>query len=225
MTNEFSRAVDPIFLEVLDLLSRIQKQDHGDPEAEQTRILTQLEKADHLLGQADPDWSLAKYAIVGWVDEVLTKAAWSGQGREWWQNNPLEIRVFRMREAALDFFRRARTAASSRSRNALEVFYVCVMLGFRGVYDPEVALNFRVDDDLPSDLGKWARNVAAGIQTGLGRPPITESPQEGEGTPALRGKYQLIGALFCMATLLVIGIFVVNRNSDVIDWLLRSPGS
>src|SRR5262249_41292675 len=88
-------------------------------------------------------------------------------------------------------------------RNALEVYYVCVMLGFRGVYgDPNLIAEAQMHDaDLPADLGKWVQQTSLGIQLGQGRPPIAEDPREGDGAPALHGKFHLIGALFVTTVL------------------------
>ena len=99
-------------------------------------------------------WELAKYALVAWIDDVLIEAPWPG--RDWWENNSLEFAYFNTRDRATQFFKRAKQAAQLTRRDALEVFYVCVILGFRGLYAmPEAA--FLADQlDLPPDLESWA---------------------------------------------------------------------
>lgn len=227
MTPDFSNAVDPIYLAVLDLLSRIVKQEQREPADEKIRIRSHIDRADNQLGPQNEEWRLAKYALVAWIDDVLHEAAWSG--REWWENNLLEIDYFRSRDAATEFFRRAKQAGSLQTRNALEVFYICVMLGFRGVYRKSelVAEVVGHDLDLPQDLGKWARQVAAGIQLAQGRPPILENPREGEGAPALKGKFHLIGALFVLITLgsAAILLFCNKETQDKLAKVLNSQSN
>lgn len=215
MSPNFSKAVDPIFLKVLDLLSRIQKRDYGEGIDEKTRIRADIDRAERQLGSQEEEWELAKYALVSWIDDVLYQAEWPG--RDWWENNPLEIDYFRTRDAATEFFRKAKKAGSLPRRDALEVFYICVMLGFRGVYRrPELVLEHQHELELPQDLGKWARQVAQGIQLAQGRPPIVENPQEGEGAPALKGKFHLIGAMFVMIALGSVALLLASKNEQLI---------
>ena len=138
MTPKFSEAVDPVFLHVLRLLERIER---GETALRQGRA-TANSRPDHAsrgaLG-AGPDWQLAKYALVAWIDEVLIEAAWDGGS--WWKENALEQEIFSGMKAYHQFYMRAKDATSLPRRDALEVFYVCVVLGFRGLYrDPVEAV-------------------------------------------------------------------------------------
>ena len=75
MTPEFAKAVDPVFLYVLNLLERINQGEPVSAEDERSEILKGLDRADAQLGHRD-DWQLAKYALVSWIDEVLIEAPW-----------------------------------------------------------------------------------------------------------------------------------------------------
>ena len=70
MTPKFAKAVDPIFLYVLDLLDRINARSASNPVGEKQSINGLLSAAQATLGQR-PDWELTLYAMVSWIDEML----------------------------------------------------------------------------------------------------------------------------------------------------------
>ena len=190
MSPEFSAAVDPIFLYVLDLLERIERSENRDAEEEMERIRNQFRDAEAQLGPT-PEWELAKYALAAWVDDVLIEAPWDG--RNWWENNSLEFGYFKTRDRATLFFAKAKQAQEIAQRNALEVFYVCVVLGFRGLYALSEATFLADQLKLPSTVENWASRTARSIELGQGRPRIADSPRVGNGAPPLMGKFTLVG--------------------------------
>ena len=131
MTPDFASAVDPIFLHLADLFDRINRNECGTAEEEREGVEHCFRDADDYL-KDQKDWQLAKYAMVSWVDEELKRAPWGGS--KWWTENSLEFAYFRSNLAAEQFFIKANDAAQLNRRDALEVFYVCVILGFRGFY-------------------------------------------------------------------------------------------
>ena len=190
MTPKFSTAVDPVFLHVLGLLERIGRDENPSPSEERLRIRGWLDQAEGRLGQG-PDWQLAKYALVSWIDDVLIEAPWEGRG--WWKENALEVEVFNTRLRNEQFYLKAKEASSLPQKDALEVFYVCVVLGFRGLYrDPVAAAALAEPRQLPPDLETWARQISMAIQLGQGRPPISEASEPIEGAPPLDGPFLLI---------------------------------
>jgi hypothetical protein len=94
------------------------------------------------------------------------------------------------------------------------VFYVCVVLGFRGLYRDNAAAFLADQLGLPPNLEGWASQTSKSIQLGQGRPSITESPRPGSGAPPLDGKYLLIGtallgiALAAVAAVMWLVLFV-----------------
>lgn len=183
MTPKLAQAVDPIYLHVLDLLDRIGDGQEPDAPQEQLRIRALLDQAEALVGRGE-QWELAKYALVSWIDEMLVDAEW--QGRDWWSNNVLEVELFKTRLCNEQFYVRAKQASNLSGRDALEVFYVCVVLGFRGLYrDPNLAAMFTEAHDLPADLKTWAKQTSMSIRLGQGRPPLSRSGQEMGGAPPL----------------------------------------
>jgi type VI secretion system protein ImpK len=212
MTPHFAAAVDPVFLHVLGLLERIGNNESPNPAEERTVINNWLRHAEAQLGQKQ-DWELSKYALVAWIDDVLIEAPW--QGRLWWKENALEVELFNSRDRATLFYSKAQEAAKMTRRDALEVYYVCVVLGFRGLYR-DSASTFLADQlGLPPNLDAWASMASKSIQLGVGRPPITDSLRSSEGAPPLDGRYQLVGttllgvALSAVAAVLGLVLFYV----------------
>ncbi len=165
MTPRFAQHVDKIFMRAFDLLESINAGNQPSPEEHQRVINDEIRNAESALSVTGENWKLAKYALVSWIDELLLNAAyWSG--REWWENHLLEWYHFQTAECHERFYIQAKTAASlPGADDALETFYVCTMLGFRGVYRPEdrdtesFALAVR-QYGLPSDLQSWADGMA-----------------------------------------------------------------
>ncbi len=209
MTPQFAQAVDRIFLAVLGLLDRISRNEPLVPSEERVRIRAALDHAESLLGQS-PEWQLSRYALVTWIDEVLIEAPW--EGRQWWEENALEVEIFNTRDAFTAFYTKAVEAATLPQKNALEVYYVCVVLGFRGLYRDSSAVVMADQLRLPPDLAAWTKQTALAIRLGQGRPPITESPHPGDGAPPLEGKFALVGS-----TLLCVVLAAVTA---ILGWVL-----
>ncbi|CAK9081108.1 Type VI secretion system baseplate component TssK1 [Durusdinium trenchii] len=81
------------------------------------------------------DFSLAKSAMVYWIDELLVNSDWTYASQ--WRDNPLEREIYGSRNRAWKFFENADYARSLESTDALEVFGQCVALGFQGIYRSE----------------------------------------------------------------------------------------
>jgi type VI secretion system protein ImpK len=111
---------------------------------------------------------------------------------------------------------KAKEASSLRRKDALEVYYVCVVMGFRGLYrDLNRAAAFSEALGLPPDLDTWARQTAMAIQLKLGRPPISEATVSIEGAPPLDGPFSFIwaalaGLILTVLTGLVAALFLVK---------------
>lgn len=189
MTPGFAKAVDPIFLVVLDLLERIEQNKPIAVNEERSRIQKRIDNSEMQLGNT-PDWELAKYALVSWIDSMLIGSPWSGSN--WWENNPLERTYFFGRNAFTQFFSKAKEASLLANKDALEVYYLCVVLGFRGFYNEPSAAQYAGQLGLPPRLEEWANQTAASIQIGLGRPPLENSPVVGDGAPPLEGRARLL---------------------------------
>ncbi|MCA9185278.1 MAG: DotU family type IV/VI secretion system protein [Pirellulaceae bacterium] len=190
MTPKLAQAVDPIFIHVLDLLEKIKGDAQPSPQEERLRVRALIDQAEAIVG-GGPEWELSKYALVSWIDEMLVDTPWNG--REWWANNVMEVELFNTRACSEEFFLKAQQASALSNRDALEVFYVCVVLGFRGMYhDPISAEMIAVPHGLPTDLETWAKQISMSIRLGQGRPPLPSASHEIGGAPPLRARKLVI---------------------------------
>ena len=209
MTPEFAKAVDPVFLRVLRLQERIAAGENPSPPDEAAHIRGFLDQAESTLGQS-PEWTLAKYALVAWVDEMLVDPEW--EGGDWWKNNTLEQELFRSRQRFHQFYERAKEAHSHGYFNALEVYYLCVVLGFRGLYAGLDSQHQLEELELPPTIERWAHQTAMAIR-GSPRPPIQSGGAMGPGAPPLTGQSLFIGSSMLAAALgalLVGAIFILK---------------
>ena len=212
MTPRFSKAVDPIFLHVLALLERIGRGEQPSSKEERLWIRGLIDQAEGQVGQG-AEWQLAKYAMVAWIDDLLIEAPW--EGRSWWKENALEVEIFNTRLRNEQFYVKAKEASSLTQKDALEVFYVGVVLGFRGLYrDPAAAAALAEPRQLPPDLETWAKQTAMAIQLGQGRPPISDASQPIAGAPPLEGPQMaawsaFLGVVLAMFIAILVWLFII----------------
>jgi len=113
------------------------------------------------------------------------------------------------------FFLKAREAAALPRRDALEVYYICVILGFRGLYrDPEAAVIFNQAHGLPEDLSTWTRQAAMSIRVGQDRPPLAGPQRELAGAPPLRAKPRVVWAALSLILLLASNVIAYKLVFD-----------
>lgn len=190
MTPKHSLAVDPFLLHSLDLLDRISSGLEPNPQEERVRLRAYLDQGEAIVGTGR-DWHLSSYALIAWIDEMLVEASWAH--RDWWSNNVMERELFNTRECAERFFVNAKEASTLPQRDALEVHYVCVILGFRGIYsEPSIAMMISENLGLPSDISSWAKQVSMSIRLGQGRPALNGPSREIIGAPPLPSKNRVV---------------------------------
>ena len=98
-----------------------------------------MDVLDRMVGAAraanvpEADIVEARYALVAFIDEQILKSAWSG--RVEWMNQPLQLVLYREFTAGENFFARMRALLNGSGRELpLEIYYLCLALGFRGAY-------------------------------------------------------------------------------------------
>jgi type VI secretion system protein ImpK len=207
MTPEFAAAVDPVFECAIELLDRIQdgKKEETSAAEERNKLRDLLHGADRQLARRTDDWPLAKYALAAWIDEMLIAAPWSGA--DYFNDNKLQFEVFQEEAAAsVGFYQRAAEAAALPKKDALEVLYICVILGFRGLYGSGDAAELAEQYGLPPDLKTWTTQAAKSIQLGKGLPPIGDSQSRFfiQGAPPLEGEFRLLWAALVTFVLAVL---------------------
>lgn len=85
------------------------------------------------LGIADADLAEARYALVAFIDEQVMRSDWSGRAD--WMARPLQLDLYRENTAGENFFVRLRALLRAGDRPvAVEIYYLCLVLGFQGAY-------------------------------------------------------------------------------------------
>lgn len=141
-------------------------------------------EADEFLG--------VRYALVCWLDEIFVlDSPWELQ----WNEQKLEAALYGTNDRAWKFWDQARRAESRPGTDALEVFFLCVMLGFRGAYREE-----------PARLREWLEATRARVERGRQvtwtPPPELDPPAN---APPLRGQESMQSMLlFCGVTILLL---------------------
>jgi type VI secretion system protein ImpK len=83
------------------------------------------------IGEADA--SDARYAICAFADEQIFRSAWPGRAQ--WMAQPLQLVYFNENTAGEGFFTRMQAAGGHPSRaHVLQVYFLCLGLGFQGKY-------------------------------------------------------------------------------------------
>ena len=208
MRPEFARAIDPIFLATLQFIERIERNDRLVAADERATLLRKIDDAELQLGST-PEWQLAKYALCAWIDALLIDAPWQGKG--WWKDNCLEKKYFHRRDAHDAFFQRATEAAALGRKDALEVYYLAVVLGFRGFYgenDASYKASMIATHRLPESVEAWCRSTARSLQLRQGRPDIPGSVQVGGSARPLNGKNAL--AIYSMLSIVLLGMAIAT---------------
>jgi type VI secretion system protein ImpK len=77
------------------------------------------------------DYDQARFAVCAWVDEAILKSPW--QHRSLWLKDQLQRTFYNTTDAGEEFFQRL-SAIGLHQREAREVFYLCLALGFTGRY-------------------------------------------------------------------------------------------
>ncbi|HEX3869099.1 MAG TPA: DotU family type IV/VI secretion system protein [Pirellulales bacterium] len=209
MTPEFANVIDPVFMHVLKLLERIEQGQTPEPDFERQKLHSLLSELEAKMGSEEG--ALARRALVYWIDEVLIDASWPNAS--WWADHILEFELLGTNEGATLFFSDAeRSRSSPHLRNALEVYYLCVVLGFRGIYRNQDAIATIAEHlDLPGSLDDWVRRTATSI--GVRQRVRPDPPLEERGTaPPLSGVSKMFTASSVAAVLAaVLFVFAMLR--------------
>jgi len=109
--------------------------DPGDAEAMRQKIDEQFRALETKARQADvpqEDVQQAKYAICAFIDEMILTSPWAL--KESWADKPLQLAYFNDFAAGEEFYNRIDPLRGAKKNSVLEVYYLCLALGFRGKY-------------------------------------------------------------------------------------------
>jgi type VI secretion system protein ImpK len=143
------------------LKNRHHPQDEATFAVRINRFLDEFEKGAKKLDVSVEDIYAAKYAFCAAVDETVLASQF--KIRDAWERRPLQLLVFGEQLAGENFFNRLELLRSQGAPRlqALEVFHLCLLLGFKGKYiieGPEKLsyLTARLGDEIAIHKGKRA---------------------------------------------------------------------
>ncbi len=113
--------------------------------------------------------------------------------------------------AGTEFFERAKLAQQLSQRDAIEVFYIAVILGFRGLYGMPNSPFEAQQHQLPIAIEDWVKRTSGLIQLQHGTAEVPGVAIPVEGAPALENRFTLIGAML-LTIILTIVAAVIGYN-------------
>ncbi len=209
MHEEIADLVYPVLREGLDLKERLDRGAAPDLDSAQRRM-NQLLRREAEARQwpafgGTGEFLGVRYALACWLDELFSEHA-SDWGRQW-NNSKRETALYGSNDRSWKFWEQAQLAEARAEKDALESFYLCVMLGFRG----QLA-------DQPDQLRQWReaieRQLGAGQAQAWPGPPALPPPAP--NVPPLRGWERfrrVVGAFLVTAGLALLALmFKVVRD-------------
>ena len=142
-------------------------EDLGDPVSLRKLImyyLDQFRKNCKAVGIGDGSIDEALYAIVALIDETVLSSP--GACRDYWFARPVQLDLFGDNIAGEEFFSKLQklSAEPVRKRDVLEVYYLCLSLGFEGkyrIFNPEE--RGEIIEEIGRKLRKTRMKTASGI--------------------------------------------------------------
>jgi type VI secretion system protein ImpK len=175
------------------------------PDVLQRRIeglLDQMARKAEEAGLSGPDIDAIKYAIIAFIDEQILRSEWPG--RMQWLARPMQLTHFGENTAGEGFFTRMEQLRQEPARShVLEIYFLCVALGFQGVYA------VRSDDGTLSAISERASSQ---LLRGLPNPEVF-SPH-GDPRDARRGYARPDAPIIALGILSLVAatvLFVVLR--------------
>jgi type VI secretion system protein ImpK len=211
MREELANLVHPVLTTGLGLKARLERGEAPALEAEQAALsgllLGDREAArwpdfggdrvdERSASEGLPAFLGVRYALVCWLDEMFVlDSPWSDR----WNEHKLEVQLYASNDRAWKFWDQARLAAARPTADALEAFFLCVMLGFSG----------ELGED-PPRLAEWIAATRQQLSQARARdwptPPAREPVTR---VPPLTGRARLRNMLFVAAAALLALVPVV----------------
>jgi type VI secretion system protein ImpK len=126
-------AADSLML-ILQLKS---SQDFGEATLLGDRILEMLNDLEQRAKKENfdsEDIQQVKFALVAFIDETIITSNWSEKQN--WMANPLQLRLYNRFDLGEEIFKKLEELRRRSRSNSqvLEVYYLCLVLGFKGQY-------------------------------------------------------------------------------------------
>jgi type VI secretion system protein ImpK len=215
--NPLVAAANPILVSVPRIRSMV---NHPDPAKLRELLLERIarfEQSARNRGVPADDIMIARYALCTLVDDAVAATPWGGTAQ--WANRSLLVTLHQETWGGEKFFQILNKLAEMPAAkvNLLELFYVCLALGFEG--------RFRILDNGKSQLEQLRQKVAAIIRSVRGEHERDlSSSWRGEQTQVgqTHSLFTLWASAAVVAALLLVAFavasFSLNGISDTIEF-------
>lgn len=124
----------PVFTLILNLRGSMEFGEAGQLRDRLRKLMTKCKQEALGSGVPSEDISLAQFALVAFMDESILSSDWSQKDR--WVAKPLQLELYDRYDAGEAFFDRLEQLREQPAGQAevLEVYYLCMALGFKGKY-------------------------------------------------------------------------------------------
>ncbi|QQS36595.1 MAG: DotU family type IV/VI secretion system protein [Ignavibacteriales bacterium] len=159
--------------------------------------------------------TLSKFALVAFLDETIISSSWNQ--KEQWLAEPLQIMMFDTFNAGEEFFTNLNQLRqrSSGNKDTLEIYYLCLALGFKGKYQLQSPENLRrVIDDLNMELHPEMYNTIDAISPHA-KPKEGMVQAAGSGMPVW--VYPAGAIVIFVIVYLIFSLSISGAASDVSD--------
>jgi type VI protein secretion system component VasF len=212
MNKPFGRIVYKIFGQCLDIKDRLDRGESPDLETVRQQLIALIRsEAD---GRRFPDYGGdgtflgARYALACWVDELFIihcQPPWADD----WKERTIEYEIFGTNVAATKFWDQAdillRRPGAARTPtqpgpDAVETFFLCTILGFRGThFDSTAKVREYVEEMRPvvTRSAPWQSPRDLGVKTNVA--PLT-------GRETLRRVVAIYGGLTLVVIILLLAV-------------------
>jgi type VI secretion system protein ImpK len=194
--------------------------DYGSASILKSRVIEMFDKFENnarRIGIDNERVRLAKFALVAFLDETIISSEWTEKNE--WLSEPLQIKLFDTFNAGEEFFTnmsnlRQRTSAN---KDVLEIYYLCLSLGFKGKYQLQSPENLRrIIDDLNLELHPDAfRSIDALSPNGKPRQSIVQTVKT--GLPLW--VYPVTALIILIIFYFIMSFSISGKLDDVVDIL------
>jgi type VI secretion system protein ImpK len=156
-------------------------------------------------GRFGKDFLGIQYALACWLDEIFISE--DSPWRVPWADRALELELFETRNRAWMFWQQSGHARKLAEPDALEVYYLCVVLGFRGIVRDDQGTGTRDFPDAPQngDVKGWCDEIKEQLDNA--RAPENLLPVEKQpvtSVPELHGAARFQTLMFVVAVCLLV---------------------
>lgn len=191
--------------------------DYGNASELKSRVsdmFDRFEKSARLAGIDNEKIRLTKFALVAFLDETIICSEW--KEKDEWLTEPLQIKLFDTFNAGEEFFTNMAILREKTSINKdiLEVYYLCLSLGFKGKYQLQSPENIRrIIDDLNLELHPEAyTSIDALSPNGKPRQSIVRSVKSGVSVWI----YPFVAVLIIILLYLLTSFLISDKLDDTL---------